>query len=121
MPAGSYRFQVGSICCTVLSDGYFSYPTPWFFPNADPARLRGELEAKRLPPDHILSPYTCLLIQSGRHTILVDTGAGENSTTSGAIGARLGMEGVRSRDIDTVVLSHAHPDHVGGAIDGFAR
>lgn len=35
MPEGSHHFQVGSICCTVLSDGYFSYPTPWFFPNAD--------------------------------------------------------------------------------------
>ena len=39
MPEGSYAFQVGSICCTVLIYVYVSYPTPWFFPNADPDRL----------------------------------------------------------------------------------
>ena len=74
MPEGSHRFQVGSIACTVLSDGYYSYPTSWFFPNADPAHLTSALASHHLPPDAILSPYTCLLIETGRHTVLVDTG-----------------------------------------------
>ncbi len=121
MPAGSYRFQVGSLCCTVFSDGYFSYPAPWFFPNADPDRLARELEARGSGTASILSPYTCLLIETGRHVVLVDAGGGDSSRTSGAIGARLEMEGVRPRDVDTVVLSHAHPDHIGGAVDPFGR
>lgn len=121
MPAGSYRFQVGSIGCTVLSDGYFSYPAPWFFPNADRASLLRTLESRRQPLDTVLSPYTCLLIQTGRHVVLVDTGGGGSSRTNGAIGARLEMEGIRPRDVDTVVLSHAHPDHIGGAIDAYGR
>ena len=58
MPEGSHRFQVGSITCTVLSDGYYSYPASWFFPNADPAELRRALESHHLPPDDVLSPYT---------------------------------------------------------------
>ena len=121
MPEGSYRFQVGSICCTVLSDGYFSYPTPWFFPNADPEQLRRGLDRRRLDQEHVLSPYTCLLIETGRHTVLVDTGAGEYSRTTGAIQARLEVAGVRPKDVDTVVLTHAHPDHIGGAIDARGR
>jgi len=121
MPAGSYRFEVGSISCAVLSDGYFSYPAPWFFPNAEPGLLREAMERHRLPPENVLSPYTCLLIQTGRHVVLVDTGGGDSRQTTGAIGARLEMQGIRPRDVDTVVLSHAHPDHLGGAIDRFGR
>jgi glyoxylase-like metal-dependent hydrolase (beta-lactamase superfamily II) len=121
MPEGSHRFQAGSVTCTVLADGYCSYPTPWFFPNADPDRLARALEERRQPTESILSPYTCLLIQTGRRVILVDTGAGESSATSGAIVARLEMEGVRPRDVDTVILTHAHPDHIGGAVDSRGR
>jgi glyoxylase-like metal-dependent hydrolase (beta-lactamase superfamily II) len=121
MPEGSYSFQVGGVCCTVLSDGYFAYPTPWFFPNADPARLAEALDRRRLPHHAVLSPYTCLLIETGRHVALVDTGAGESSRTTGAILARLEMSGIRPRDVDTVIFTHAHPDHIGGAVGAGGR
>ncbi len=121
MPAGAYRFQVGTIRCTVLSDGYFSYPAAWLFPNADPEEVAAALKKRHLPHDGILSPYTCLLVETGRHVVLVDTGAGTGFTTSGAIGARLEMCGIRPRDVDTVVLTHAHPDHIGGAVDERGR
>jgi metallo-beta-lactamase superfamily protein len=121
MPEGSHRFQVGSISCTVLTDGYYSYPASWFFPNAAPEDLTRALESHHLPTDAVLSPYTCLLIETGRHVVLVDTGAGEYSRSSGAIQARLEVAGIRPKDVDTVILTHAHPDHIGGAIDLFGR
>lgn len=121
MPEGSHRFQVGSVTCTVLSDGYYSNPASWFFPNADPAQLSSALRSRHLPTDDVLSPYTCLLIETGRHILLVDTGAGEYSRTSGAIQARLEMAGIRPKDVDTVILTHAHPDHIGGALDPCGR
>jgi glyoxylase-like metal-dependent hydrolase (beta-lactamase superfamily II) len=117
MPTGSCQFAVGAIRCTVLSDGYASYPTGWFFPNADEGELRKALESRRLPTTGILSPYTCLLIETGRHVVLVDPGAGQWMTTSGAVIARLEMAGIRPGDVDTVVLTHAHPDHIGGAVN----
>ena len=121
MPEGSYAFQVGSVACTVLTDGYNAYPMPWFFPNAEPDRLATALDRRRLPHGEILSPYTCLLIESGRHVVLVDTGGGASSPTSGAIVARLRMAGIRPRDVDTVILTHAHPDHIGGAVSSAGR
>ncbi|MBS1854428.1 MAG: MBL fold metallo-hydrolase [Acidobacteria bacterium] len=117
MAEGAHRFQVGSIQCTVLSDGYYSYPASWVFPNADPRELTGALAACHQPPDGLLSPYTCLLVETGRYVVLVDTGAGESSATSGAILSRLAATGIRPGDVDTVILTHAHPDHIGGAID----
>ena len=121
MPEGSHRFEVGSVYCTVLADGYFSYPAPWFFPNAGRDRLASALAERRLPLETILSPYTCLLIETGRSVVLVDAGAGGGSSTSGAIVARLEMEGIRPRDVDTVILPHAHPDHIGGGADARGR
>jgi glyoxylase-like metal-dependent hydrolase (beta-lactamase superfamily II) len=121
MPEGSHRYDVGSIRCTVLTDGYASYPLNWFFPDADTQSLTGALRHHGLPEERILSPYTCLLIETGSRIILVDTGGGPSAITSGAIGARLEMAGVRLQDVDTVVLTHAHPDHIGGAIGARGR
>jgi glyoxylase-like metal-dependent hydrolase (beta-lactamase superfamily II) len=121
MPEGSHHFQVGSIRCTVLSDGYYAYPTSWFFPNAEPRALRDALDRRHLPHDDVLSPYTCLLIETGRHVVLVDTGAGESSSSTGAIRTRLEVAGIRPKDVDTVILTHAHPDHIGGATDPCGR
>jgi glyoxylase-like metal-dependent hydrolase (beta-lactamase superfamily II) len=116
MPEGSYAFDVGAIRCSVLSDGYYAYPVDWFFPNADPERLAEALDRRRLPHHAVLSPYICLLVETGRHVVLIDTGAGPGGRSSGAIVARLELAGVRPRDVDTVILTHAHPDHIGGTV-----
>jgi glyoxylase-like metal-dependent hydrolase (beta-lactamase superfamily II) len=118
MPAGSHRFQIGNLWCTVLSDGYVAHPTCWQFPNADRVELAEALEDRGLAHDQIISPYTCLLVETGREVVLADAGLGAGSNTSGAILARLEMAGIRPQDVDTVVFTHAHPDHVGGAVDG---
>jgi glyoxylase-like metal-dependent hydrolase (beta-lactamase superfamily II) len=105
----------------VLSDGYAAYPAEWYFANVEPAQLRKALRERKLPVDDVLTPYSCLLIETGRHAILFDTGAGPGARTSGAVLARLECAGLRPKNVDTVVLSHAHPDHVGGTVDDTGR
>jgi glyoxylase-like metal-dependent hydrolase (beta-lactamase superfamily II) len=118
MPAGSHRFQVGNLWCTVLSDGYVANPASWCFPNAGEVELAAVLESRGGACDHVISPYTCLLIETGREVVLADAGLGDNSHTSGAILARLEMNGIRPQDVSTVIFTHAHPDHIGGAVNG---
>ena len=79
--------------------------------------LAEALQNRGLPQETVISPYTCLLVETGRHVVLADTGLG-GSNTSGAILARLEMAGIRPQDVDTVVFTHAHPDHIGGAANG---
>jgi glyoxylase-like metal-dependent hydrolase (beta-lactamase superfamily II) len=117
MPAGSHRFQIGNLWCTVLSDGYVANPASWYFPDADPTQLANALANRGAPTEYVISPYSCLLIETGSEIVLVDTGMGDGSSTSGAMPARLEMDGVRLQDVTTVVLTHAHPDHIGGAVD----
>jgi glyoxylase-like metal-dependent hydrolase (beta-lactamase superfamily II) len=117
MPAGSHCFQVGELRCTVLSDGYAACPTAWFFPNADRVDLARALHKRGLPQERVLNPYSCLLVETGRHVVLADTGLGTASSTSGAVVARLEAAGIRRQDVDTVIFTHAHPDHIGGALD----
>ena len=117
MPAGAHRFQVGTLRCTVLSDGYGANPAAWYFPNADGAQLADALERRGAGCERIVVPYTCLLIETGREVVLIDAGLGGGSNTAGAILARLEVAGIRPKDVNTVVFTHAHPDHIGGAVD----
>jgi glyoxylase-like metal-dependent hydrolase (beta-lactamase superfamily II) len=119
MPEETTRsFQIGDIQCIVVNDGTFSYPASWFFSNVPEERLEGELRLHGLQPDQVLSPYACLLIKAGNHKVLVDTGAANLAPTTGELLPRLQTEGLSPADIDTVVLTHGHPDHIGGTVDG---
>ena len=45
-------------------------------------RFQEELQAHHLPTDHVTSPYTSLLIDTGSHKVLIDTGAGSPPRTA---------------------------------------
>ena len=56
------------------------------------------------------------LIRGRGHTVLVDTGTGGANGVGGALIANLALLGVRPEEIDTILLTHAHPDHIGGLL-----
>ena len=74
MAFGSYRFDLGSFRCLCLSDGAFNYPVGSFFANVPREHVQETLRRHGLPTEQITTPYTLLLVDTGSHRVLVDTG-----------------------------------------------
>jgi glyoxylase-like metal-dependent hydrolase (beta-lactamase superfamily II) len=112
-----YSFKIGDIQCAPVSDGSLPYLPNWFFANVPQPRLEEELRAHGLRPDEIKGTYTCLLVSTGKNKLLIDTGAGKIAPSTGELLVNLEKAGARPNEIDTVILTHGHPDHIGGAVD----
>lgn len=122
-----HRFKVGNFECVAVSDGTHTYAPPTFpppsiflFANAPRELLEQVLREYKLQPEQWaewISPYICLMINTGEHRVLVDTGADGLGPNTGRLLQNLKSEGIEPDDIDTVILTHGHPDHIGGNTD----
>jgi glyoxylase-like metal-dependent hydrolase (beta-lactamase superfamily II) len=113
----TYWFKAGAFNCLAVSDGAFVYPAATFFANASKGDYEAELEKRHLPLDEVTTPFVCLFIDTGEHRVLVDTGAGKLAPTTGHLVTNLRRQGIDPASIGVVILTHAHPDHIGGNLD----
>jgi len=125
MNTTGFHFKVGGFECISVFDGYLSDPIPYqvLFQNATKETLEQVLHSYNLQMNQWIESFTCLVIQTGEHRVLVDTGLGiiESVPTAGKLLLNLRNEGIEPNDIDTVIISHAHGDHIGGNTDLNAR
>ncbi len=121
MDDSSYRFKLGAFECLAVSDGYNDYPLKSFFANVPLAEVEAALRERGDPDDVIRTPYTYLVVETGTHRVLVDTGAGGLLPETGHLVDNLRAAGIAPTEIDAVVITHAHGDHVGGALDDAGR
>ncbi len=74
-----------------------------------------ELTAAFLPPRVLPISFTALLVNTGAKLVLIDTGtAGQTTDSAGALLDNLKAAGIAPAAIDTIVISHFHPDHIDG-------
>ena len=120
-PAYFYRFPLGDAEITVVSDG----PLPLGPPKGTFVGVPDE-EVKKMLSDNFLSPENVVLeqnspiVNTGDKLILFDTGMGTAKNfgpTTGRQQKSMKEAGIKPEDIDAVVFSHAHIDHIGGVVD----
>ena len=118
------RTSIGKFKCTIFQDLMFKYLAKDFFINANPDDLDKALDKYKTKPDNIPSPFIPVLIQHEDKKVLIDTGVGYsekplevrgNSVVfHGKLQQLLQEEKIRNEDITDVIITHFHPDHVGG-------
>lgn len=110
-----YRVRVGDLLVTALSDGYVKGGEV-VLRNVDLDAAKAVFHAAhRYPP--VVEINTFVVQHSGR-TMIIDTGAGGYmGRNAGCLASNLRAAGIDRLAIDTILLTHIHPDHVGGLTD----
>jgi glyoxylase-like metal-dependent hydrolase (beta-lactamase superfamily II) len=113
---GVYRYKLGDYQLTALYDGTWFLPIDdKFVHNASGAQVNEALADAFLPPKVLPISFTALLVNTGSKLVLIDTGtAGQVTDTAGVMLDNLKIAGVEPSAIDTIVISHFHPDHIDG-------
>lgn len=116
---GYYRMMLGDFEVTAISDGTVKLPVKDLL-NAPGAKVDSALKKNFLshPAETSVNAY---LINTGSKLVLVDTGAaGLFGPTLGNMLANLKAAGYQPEQVDEIYITHMHPDHVGGLMNGAA-
>ncbi|MBD0272175.1 MAG: MBL fold metallo-hydrolase [Acetobacteraceae bacterium] len=120
-PPAWYRFKIGDFEATVVSDGRLPLGAiPPAFPASPPEEVSALMRDHFLPPDTATLEQNALVVNTGRHLILFDTGMGDSmgeqskmfGPTTGKLLQNLRAAGIEPGQIDVVCATHAHCDHV---------
>jgi glyoxylase-like metal-dependent hydrolase (beta-lactamase superfamily II) len=115
-PKGFATYKVGSVEVTAIYDGIWEKPhDPAFIANASVEDVRNAMTKAGLPADFVSIPFTVSVVRSGGRTILCDAGTGgQVQPTAGKLAQNMKAAGIDPASINTVLISHCHPDHIFG-------
>ena len=112
---GFYRFRIGDLEVTAVNDGFAPRPLEGLVRNADFAEVKAAAREAFLPEDAFQNTFTTLVVRDGDRITLIDTGLGEfGPPTTGTWIANFRAARFDPGQVDTVIISHFHGDHVNG-------
>ena len=111
-----HTFKVGDIAVTTIYDGVNVKPhDPAFIKNASLDETKAALREAGQSDDAVRIPFTITVVKMRGKTIMFDSGTGgQLATTAGLLAANMAAAGIDPNKIDTIVLTHFHPDHIFG-------
>lgn len=117
---GFRRYKVGSIEVTALYDGIWEKPhDPTFIKNASIVETKEALAKAGQTTAFVPIPLTVVVLKIGDRYVMVDSGsgAGQWQPTATKLMSNMAAAGFDPKNIDTILLSHFHPDHIFGLMD----
>ena len=116
---GFVTYKVGAAEVTALYDGIWEKPhDPAFIANASVDDVKGAMTKAGLPADFVSIPFTVVVVRNGGKTVLCDSGTGgQVQPTAGKMMANMKAAGIDPAAIDTILISHCHPDHIFGLME----
>ncbi len=124
MMTDKHEFTVGNFKATIFRDLMFKYHAKDYFINASPGELEQAMKTYQIVPDNIPSPFIAILLEGQNKKILIDTGIGfadeplefrgNKIPQKGKLVQLLHEAGIKNEDITDVIITHFHPDHIGG-------
>ncbi|TCR64074.1 MBL fold metallo-hydrolase [Bosea sp. BK604] len=117
---GFHRYKVGSIEVTALYDGIWEKPhDPAFIKNASIDETKEALAKAGLTTAFVSIPLTVVVLKLGERYVMVDSGsgAGQWQPTATKLASNMAAAGIDPARIDTILLSHFHPDHIFGLMN----
>ena len=116
---GFVTYKVGGADVTALYDGIWEKPhDPAFIANASVDDVKDAMTKAGLPADFVSIPFTVVVVRSGGKTVLCDCGTGgQVQPTAGKMMANMKAAGIDPTTIDTILISHCHPDHIFGLME----
>jgi glyoxylase-like metal-dependent hydrolase (beta-lactamase superfamily II) len=113
---GALRRKVGSVEVTALLDGYVDIGSDLFIGRID-AEAERLAEASFQEPGPRRAPVNAYLVNLGDRLVLVDAGTSDSmGPTLGRLPAAMEAAGVAPDLIDTLLITHMHPDHINGVL-----
>ncbi|MDX6749999.1 MBL fold metallo-hydrolase [Geminicoccaceae bacterium 1502E] len=116
---GFYQMRLGETVVTLVHDGTARRPLDdGFVRNAPVEEVRDALRAARQPEDTVMIPFTTTVVERDGSLVLIDAGTGGHlAPTAGAWMSNFRAAGYAPENVDAVVVSHFHGDHIQGLRD----
>ncbi|WP_108682645.1 MBL fold metallo-hydrolase [Methyloceanibacter sp. wino2] len=118
-----FRFKLGGFEATMIadSDAFVDGPWPLIGGNVEQSEVAQVMDANLLPANKYQPGFTPMVLNTGKEVVIFDTGNGARGfvprPNGGWLAQQLGPAGFKPEQIDVVVLSHGHPDHIGGLVE----